>query len=541
MPNLFAKPIAAGLADGSSWPNCFGPAELDAWATAAALPDDDCYCLSGAYAMPAIVSGRDGSKATPIRLIGVKNESMEWASGLERPAFAFGANIFQVDQWWKLHNLRISGSAATVARGNNGTVWTNCLIESASLLAASQGLYLGDLGAKAVDCEVTNPNGRGIFTVNSTAITGCTVRDSLVGIRTNGDANTVAANLIYNCPTGVRISGNRIFNSYIGNTLYNGVTGFQSTLATADRNLFLRNIIAGFTTPADWVANYESNVWDWNVWWNSGTPVNVTKGPNAIDADPGFVDPAALDFRLKAVVEGPPLPGVADGGALVGAVLYGTPYSPPAGSYAADQLTLDGLELVQLDGVAIANAYRLQETVEEMDPSQGVYQARNVEFQLPTGVYGAGADPRIGGLVTDAAAVEYRILAVRQPYMGDYWGLVTRSLAISGEYNLDHAITLWPYVDSTDPIGSRLTTFPAADASFTDVPCRIQEQPEQLKDHIGKRGFARRFDIFLDLVLFGIRRGDRLIDQEGTQYAIAKSRNRTDNSRYSVIEAVIDP
>ena len=547
MADFFAKDTADGLADGSNWANCFGPAELDAWATAAALAADRCFCLSGTYVMPDVASARSGSQALPIRMIGVRSASpvityADWASGMDRPLFQFGGIFaWSVATYWNMHNFRYVGTGANLylCQAGTGSLFDNCKVEAAGANPNQRAIRITGNRGRVINCELTNPLGRAVMGLSYLTVVGCLLRDSRVGIVADGDGLHIAANLIRDCTIGVEL-GARAGVSVVGNTFYAGTTGIAAT--TAGSGLFVNNIISGFTTPAEWTTEQLSNWFDWNIWHNNATPVNVTKGPHAIDEDPDFVDAPGGDFRMVVPKYGLVAPGSL-GAVQVGSQQTSPPGAPPAApSYSGDQFVLDGLETVYLDDIEIQNAYRLQEEVEEQDESQGVYQARNVEWHLPCGpgIYLPGKHPRLGGIVRDVLNVEYQILAVRQPYLEDYWGLITRSLAISGEYNLDNTVTLWRYVDSTTSFGGKGTTFPIADSSFTDVPCKIQEQPEQLKTHIGIRGFARRFDIFLELDI-DVRYGDRVVDEEGTIYSIMASRTRDSISRYSVIEGVIAP
>lgn len=202
-----------------------------------------------------------------------------------------------------------------------------------------------------------------------------------------------------------------------------------------------------------------------------------------------------------------------------------------------DYAVLDGLEIVTLDGPAVANAYRLPDKVTEGDPSEGAYLHRNVEFQLPTA---PAIAPVVGSVVVDAGGVSYNVLAVRQPFQGDYWGLTCREAAITAVVALRDLVTLYRATSTVSPAGSRKVTHLPVGA-FTDVPAKIQLQPSVVKDVAAKRGFVDRYKVYVQNDLDVLNHGDLLRDQHANWYVITSWETRPRIDALSTIICTVRP
>ena len=309
---------------GTGWGDAFSMAEFLTDLTTNSESGDIYYVDSGTYTVGGAVDvARSGSPTGEIRIIGVTGQNTpvtidDWATGDDRPLFDLEGNVFAVDNWWANCNLRFSGTATTMVRGDAGTLWKTCKFERTTAGATSQALYIAGSGARAVDCEITNASGRGALLANYSQLVSSHVHDSLTGLQINGNACIVSMNLLDGCTTAVSLVGNRIYNVFLNNTLYDGSVGFNGT-NTSDRGTFINNIISGFTTPATWVTHYDTNFFDYNVWHDSDVVVRITKGNNDLDQDPGFVNPGS-DFRLQLPIYGQQTQGTSGGGLVVGAV-----------------------------------------------------------------------------------------------------------------------------------------------------------------------------------------------------------------------------
>lgn len=302
MADLYMTVTGAGVKDGSDPDNAFDWDAFRAWTVTGFVVGDMVYAESGDYTPTSTPSeNADGTAAAPLSLIGITNLSdlTSFAQGNDRPFFDFSASAgeyLSFDNYWRVGNVRSltdSGWAA-IRVDAAGLVW-NC---DARELGGGYGIRLNGNDAAAFSCSAQAPDGIGaIRAYLYTVVQDCDLSDSPIGVRCTGARMSILGNLIRDCTIGIDC---RVYNqiNIVGNTLYNGTTGILGSDNQWCR--IVSNIISGFTTPANWTVSAEpSNYWDWNVWHNSASPTRVTKGPNAINADPKFVDAAGGDFRVQ--------------------------------------------------------------------------------------------------------------------------------------------------------------------------------------------------------------------------------------------------
>jgi len=555
MANFYMVPGGAGLMDGTSWGNAFDWAAFDNWLTLLANAGDFLYVLTGTYVGSSdVITARDGLMASRISIIGVSSQAATPAEahGTDRPLFAMAAGfVLTVDNYWKVRNLRTVGNdASPLLRADQYSHIENCDCENAGV-----GAGIGSWSNYGVvqNCRAKSVGGNAFEmqagAYSEKAFIGNVAYESAAGIEiTAGNYNLVAGNLIYNCTAGI-ILGTGTNSQVIGNTIY-GCTDGIAAVAPTNRCKFHNNILSGNTVPANWSGGAApSDVWDWNCWHNSATPVAVTPGPNAVYEDPGFVDPVTFDFRVRnEAVRNLGATLFTIGGITPSIYEEGeTGIGAPAATmdFSGDQLLIDGLESVELDGSDLHNVYPLQELVDEQEPSEGVYLSRNVEFHLPVGtaLYPGTSVPSVGGTIIDSAGTSYMILAVRPPYIpdqtepdsGDYWGCQTRAFDIVGTYDLDDLVTLYPGVDTLTEMGSRTIDHSTADASFTDVPAKIALQPSVTALEAGQRDFIQMCNVYVDGEIGQVHNGDLLKDQSDHWYTIVSYRSRQRIDELSVI------
>ncbi len=299
MSNLYMTPTGALAKDGSDPDNAFDWDAFRAWTVEGFVAGDSVYAESGNYTPATSPGDADGTVAAPLSLIGITNLSdlTSFAQGADRPLFDFratpGTHLW-VDNSWIVRNVQaFADSGYTALRVDTQGIIDNCYGEN---IGTGYGLNIGGLKGRIVN-STAKSLGTAAVQLNVDCLAhGLVLLDSPVGVRVSGFRSHVVGCLINNCPIGIDTSDKDQLQ-IIGNTLYNGVTGILG--ANSDTCNIIGNIISGFTTPADWTTEQLSNWLDWNVWHDSDTPVNVTKGPNAINADPKFVDAAGGDFRVQ--------------------------------------------------------------------------------------------------------------------------------------------------------------------------------------------------------------------------------------------------
>lgn len=196
-----------------------------------------------------------------------------------------------------------------------------------------------------------------------------------------------------------------------------------------------------------------------------------------------------------------------------------------------DHLVFDGLEDVLLDGNPIEGAYRNDIEEVEGSPTSGIYLQANVEWQIPTP---PAIVPRIGQLIVNAAGEVFTILAIRKPFLNDYYGCACRLASIEADLALANKITRYPAITGIDEEGSRFVVNNAADPAFTDIACRIQPIAEDVRDVMGKRVIFRIFHIFVASDI-DLDYGDVLKDDTAIQYSIESWENRERIDELSLI------
>ncbi len=540
MADFFLKPGGAGLVDGSNFDNAFDWAAFDVWVTGAANNGDNLYALSGTYVTTSPIStGRDGLINNPISIIGVRNTGLQEAlEEVDLPIFDGGANDYTltVDNFWQIRNIKIGTTGASPSlRADSQSILQNCFAVN---LGAGFAINLEGTAGNIIGCRASSPAGTAIEMGADTALIDSLITNSLVGVNVFNVRTRIVGNVFGSCGTAIALNDTDI-HTIIGNTLYNGTIGIDTV--SSNRVLVLRNIFSGFTTPARWSGGVERSAWfDFNVWHNSDTPVNVTKGPNAINADPQFVDPTlgtVEGFRVRAEVArgrgatiftiGGITPSIFDGG---DSGIGGTTDPDLSG----DQLLLHDLETVVLDGAEVQNVYRMPEIEIEQEPTDGVYVSRNTEFQFPVGDFYPLGRPFIKSLIIDSDDVAYVVQTVRHPFLSDFWGLTCRSSVIADTFDLDNTVTLLKASYTKDPALGKKTTR-TADATFTDVKASIRLVQSGAGDYAGQKQILEQYDIYVAEDIGQVDSGDVLEDENGKVYEIVAWRNRDRMDEFSIM------
>ena len=198
-----------------------------------------------------------------------------------------------------------------------------------------------------------------------------------------------------------------------------------------------------------------------------------------------------------------------------------------------DYKVFDGLENVTVDGNPVTDAWRSDIEDTEGAPSEGVYLHTEVEWQIRTT---AGLVPRVGQVIVDGAGRNYNILAVRHPFLNDYYGCACRRVGIESDLATSHQITRYPAIPWNDGEGSRRVSTVNADPAFTDVPAKIQDVSAEHADFMGKRGFQHVYHIYLDREVT-LTHGDVLKDQFMDLYDVISWANRDRIDALSMIVA----
>lgn len=174
---------------------------------------------------------------------------------------------------------------------------------------------------------------------------------------------------------------------------------------------------------------------------------------------------------------------------------------------------------------AVAHAIQRPVTRREMEASQGLYQAHDVQFTL----YGAECErsPVPGCLILLPAGSdgsrdetqppkcdEFTVLQARLESAGSVWVCIARNLVITER--LDTLITIQEGNFQKSQGG-------ADEADWTDlyVGVRARIQPENSRQQIqhGQRRIKRQFRVFVR-EMFTLRRQHRIVDSAGRLYRV---------------------
>ena len=560
MPNFFTTPTGAGAGTGVDFANAFNWTQLDDWITNTANAGDILYALAGTYnASAQVTTSRNGLVTNPIKIIGVADQALTPAVHGALPFFDFGANnrSMVLNNYWQVHNIRFDSAENSYSlRLDIGGLISNCEAlntgtGSAFSLTATNGRIVNSIAESTLAAAI-DIGGIGC------AAYGNQVNGGLVGIDFALGGNVAVANLIRDCTIGIQGQTGNDIHLFL-NTIYNCVTGILST--DGQRWSIIDNILAGCTNPAVWIGiEQKSNYWNRNVWFNSATPLRVTKGPDAINADPQFVDASlgtAAGFTVRAEVArnlglnlttiGSVPPSIFEGGenGVGGFTGVGMDFS--------DDLALLGdLETLVVDDKEVQGCHRNDPDIEQEEvATEGVYLRRDVTFLLPVGeaIYTVGKEPTPGTTIIDGDETEYTIMTVRrpklgtpgEPFTGDFYRVECVSLRISDRFGLDNTVTHFPRVEETTAWTSRVVTHPNANTAFSGVPAKIMLRPSPTEDEAGQREFTRHFDVYVDGEVGDIKSGDLLKDEDGEQYEITGYRLRKRIGELPVIECEIRP
>jgi len=171
----------------------------------------------------------------------------------------------------------------------------------------------------------------------------------------------------------------------------------------------------------------------------------------------------------------------------------------------------------------ITDAYRLEDTKVEGDPSEGGYLQRQTEWHLSTL---QAYSPAVGETITDADGVVWIIQSLRESVRKDFWGLTCLESSITADVALEDRVWLWPATYEVSAMGSQVTKHLAAAPGFSDVPAKIVLRPSLAETEMGQRDFVEIFDVYVSADIGQVHDGDLLKDATDHQYTIVSYRNR---------------
>ena len=312
---LHVTPAGADTKNGTTWATAMGLAEFKTSIEALGSPVDYTYFIKeGQYTFTAdIFASGDGAEGTPCFIIGVKSATTneganvvpsDYADGNARPEFVCGGYTFGQDNYWKIFNIRATGTDTDVLTADLNALYYNCSAINSSI-TAGRGAFNVYTTSTLVGCYGESTNGNAFLAYSGSVMFGCYAADSDNGLIITQGGQHVSFCIFDSCTTGINLV-NFNNNTIINNTIYNCTTGIKNTTggtpATSYNNLIMNSIINDCTTGVDWFAKTESNLWinnnfegNGDDWATGDEPIMTNLGETAVD--PQFTTPGS-DFSL---------------------------------------------------------------------------------------------------------------------------------------------------------------------------------------------------------------------------------------------------
>jgi hypothetical protein len=262
------------------------------------------------YALAANYTLSTNAESNAISVIGYATVRTTSATGTDRPLFACGAYFLSFGNGWRIHNLRFTGTGASLVTIGYGS-FTNCFANNSSA-TADRSAFGSTSSMAMIWCEATSAAGRGVTQAGAFRVDmyGCYIHDcGTYGIVAGG--GSVVRSIFDACATGIYVGGN--YQIVYGSIVYGCTTGIDLT-----GKLYVRihnNVLASCTTAVTSVSYSASNDLDWNNWYGNTADIsNVNKGRNCIAVDPAFTDAANGNFTTTAAgLRAVGVPGVMPG------------------------------------------------------------------------------------------------------------------------------------------------------------------------------------------------------------------------------------
>lgn len=299
---MYVTVAGGGDKSGSDKDNAMGLAEFEADIEGSCEAGDIYYALSGTYTFTDnIQTARDGSTTAPIKVIGCSShDPVTEADGDDRPLFACGAYLFDVDDYFIVKNIRATGTALSVLSLGGYGIMRNCKAYNSSGTANRSAITTDGIATIFHDCEGQSTVGYGgqhNVATYSGAFIHCYFHDSSMGIRALSNCMAIVDCIVDTCAYGIYVNGwgGSVINCVVYNCSTRGIDMNDSRC-----NVILNNIIDTCTVGIYCDGTYLNDL-DYNNYYGNGTDVtNCTKGAHATAYDPQFEGAAGGDFRLAS-------------------------------------------------------------------------------------------------------------------------------------------------------------------------------------------------------------------------------------------------
>lgn len=330
MANVYVNfSLADGDNDGTTWANAFRTAAaFDAYLDTDAGDNDVVYVKESTWTLASACTAVNKTATTPVTIIGVKaattnappvltdwaDANMDASANDDRPTFACGAYTLTFGYYYKVFNIRFTGTSSPVVASGRLSLMYNCKVSH-----DYNGLRTGltaQLGARIIHCESRSGvyNGQRCFEFSSdTLFLFCRAYDGAVGYSNAGGQSQMLFCIAELCTTAGFDLGTRTDLLLINNSVHDCAIGFSATTSTA---VCINNLLEGctadgfkWTTQTDinfFLRNHGDDVrntdmWDGvsethphaDNWVTTGDPKYTGVGDLSLAADSPCIDAAS--------------------------------------------------------------------------------------------------------------------------------------------------------------------------------------------------------------------------------------------------------
>lgn len=318
----------------------------------ALVPSNTVWVKSGNYSFGEGLSiAAVGNQTHPISIIGYISARNDTVAQGSMPVFNPGANnlslISATD--FKFRNLEMIGSGTTLFSFGTRGIVENCKVTNTSNVGQRVAITPSAQG-RIIASDISSSTGIAISFGAATNIIfhGNYIHHSSHGISMNGSDQThfsfnlfsfMGSSCVILGQTAVGSDNNTFFyNTFFGSETPKGVA-LSNKGIPGNGNTFFGNIFYGFETAFDLKHEMNTNVYDYNNYFNNtlDRSTSVATGLHDISLDPQFADWANSDFKIGTNLRAQGIPGpfgvTSSTGALdIGAVQRIEPAATPASS-----------------------------------------------------------------------------------------------------------------------------------------------------------------------------------------------------------------
>lgn len=261
----------------------------------------------------SISVAKDGTALSPMLLQGYKTTRGD-AVGNEanRPTISLGVNLFTFDNFWRIQDLILTGTASVIIDMDDSGIYSGCKVTNTSATVARSAAALA-LRSVASECEFISDKGWGLKTLNRTGtIIDCNFHDcdpggtSYGGLSMgNSSDNRYVGNCTFRaCANGLTMgsSEKNILEHLTFNNCNEGLN-MSTPSSTKIAYCIFDSCVTGMSRSASITTNNPDVLLNLNFSNNTADKTNIGTVINETSLDPQFVDAANGDLETGSNME----------------------------------------------------------------------------------------------------------------------------------------------------------------------------------------------------------------------------------------------